>query len=250
MKHWKVVATVLVAVVAVSALAVLRPWEAKTSGISGEGQGGENEGQPAGEEYIWVQYLASFKLLSTDDNEPIENLVTNWPYPYIYPDVWENAENAEDVWAVLLDPPRENISTHIFLGERTEDRGNILLNPIYGDWVGLKNSFPLPIPIWAENTKYTVPSLSARVSSGKLYPGDGFLVEAWFKISQENVSRLKLANCLTDNSAQLCLGLWMPVTTKIGIKVSVEVVCMSYSERFTREISNVAPMTLVPLEKL
>ena len=195
MKSWKVVAAVLVAVVAVVALAVLRPWEAKTSGISGEGQGGENEGQPAGEEYVWVQYLASFKLLGTGDNGPIDEIAFAWPHPYI------------KYYTTL--PQRENIRAVFLPGNSTENRGNILLTPPAYDnnWVKFSSEDNLPFfPLY--------------VRGGWLYPNDGIKLEAWFLLPCGDISKLSLANLFYENS--VVVGMSSPVRENISFVLEIE----------------------------
>ncbi len=202
---WKLIIVALVAVVVVAAVVWLRPWE----------------GKPAGEEYVWVQYLASFKLLSTSDNGPIENLVSYWPYPYTTPEKWEvaNLTEGESPAEVVLYLQRENLTVPYLLGISSENRGDILFASKYENWVGEQYWFLFDLPV--ENSKFTVPSLSINLIQGKLYPGDEFQIEAWFKISVENVAKLTLVNWFAENCAGIAFDQWIPETT-IGIEVSVE----------------------------
>jgi hypothetical protein len=184
----KIAAVALVACVAVAALAWFRPWE------------GVRVQEPVEEDHVWVKYTASFELLSTEDNGPIENIRVYWPYPYVRPDVWKVIPGHDPANMVFLDPPRENITISPVLGERTEDRGHILFEPIYKCWAfGRADNFlalrsaPVGEPPFSMS-KYHTSGLGMRVPQGKIYPGDGIRVEAWFRVPVENIRRLTLAN--------------------------------------------------------
>jgi hypothetical protein len=185
---WKPIALALAACVAVAALAWFRPWE------------GVGVQDPVEKDYVWVKYTASFELLSTADNGPIENIRVYWPYPYVRPAVWRVIPGFNPANIVFLDPPRENIAISPVLGERTEDRGHILFEPIFKCWAfdGVDNFIaegltPVGNPPFS-TSKYSASELGMRVSQGKIYPGDGIRVEAWFRVPVENIQRLTLVN--------------------------------------------------------
>ena len=210
---WKPIVVALIAIMVVAAVVALRPWEGEPS-----------EGQPTSEEYVWVQYLASFKLLSTSDNGPIENLVTYWPYPYTMPETWEVAESLDEIASIVLYQPRENIDIVFFPGNRTEDRENILFSSFYENWNANQEEGKGWLPIYppVENSKSTVSSLSLNISEGKIYPGDMFQVEAWFKLPPENAKRTTLVDSFGENlHATLQILRWTPDKT-IGITVSAK----------------------------
>ena len=210
---WKPIAVALVAIVLVAAVVALRPWEEKPS-----------EGEPTGEEYVWVQYIASFKLLSTSDNGPIENLVTYWPYPYTMPETWEVAESLDEIASIVLYQPRENIDIVFFPSNRTEDRENLLFFSFYENWNANQEEGKGWLPIYppVENSKFTVSLLSLNTSGGKIYPGDRFQVEVWFKLPPEDAKRPTLVNSFGENFyPNLQISLWMP-DKAIGITVDVK----------------------------
>jgi hypothetical protein len=186
-KMLKIAAVALAACVAVAALALFRPWE------------GVRVQVPVEEDHVWVKYTASLELLSTADNGPIENIRVHWPYPYMRPDVWRVIPGFNPANIVFLDPPRENIAISFVPGRRMEDRGHILFEPIYECWVFDGGDFivreltPVGNPPYS-TSKYSASDLGMRISHGKIYPGDGIRVEAWFRVPVENIRRLTLVN--------------------------------------------------------
>jgi len=155
---WKPAATIalVVIVVAAGAFALLR-------------RGGTQEGggQPAGEENVWVQYTASFKLLGTENNQPINELGVYFYYPHF------RLENGDKI-----DP-------------------NPLYENTYLSFVLADNRSPPRFeisPLSYENTFRNVRlgKFLALGILGNFYPNDEVHVETWFSVPKENIARLTL----------------------------------------------------------
>lgn len=209
-KHipWKPIALVLAVIIAIPAVFVLtRPGQ---------------EEQPAGEEYVWVQYTASFKLLGTEDNGAIDNLFTYWPYPYVRPPIWETTNNPLEVGGTTLYLPRENIDVKYIFGEREENRENILIDSEFENWnsgtdiVNTVAGFLFGEPV--ENSKLNISLLNIKIPQGKMYPDDSLKVEAWFRVPRENLQKVTMINLFTENRLAL-FSQWEPDKT---INLSVQ----------------------------
>lgn len=187
---WKLITAALVTVVAVAVVIALEPWKRNP-----------NEDTTLSNEYVWVQYLASFELLGTSDNGPIENSAVSWSYPYFTPSEWEIASTLEERASVLTETPsRENIRVIFLPGESQENRGDLLFAPYYENW--FDRELPLGIiDSSIENSKYTVPTIYLSLVKGKIYPGDEIQLEAWFKVLTENLPKISLVNYFVENRA-------------------------------------------------
>lgn len=140
----------------------LRPWGGKPS-----------EGQPAGEEYVWVQYTASFKLLSTNDNGPI-NINLFFPYPHVpLRPVVDNEESIDTRIYTLY----ENFNAQILFAENRPLPPTI--EPFAENYVGFAY-------VEQFETKFIVPTLDIVVRS--LYPNDELRIEAWIATTQKNLT--------------------------------------------------------------
>ena len=180
---WKLVTVVLVAVVVVAAVMVLKPWEGKS-----------------GEENILVYYLASFRLLSTDNNLPIEDLLLGFDYPHLMPsaDQIENADNWEETGTIdlFIFPFYENIAV-IFSGKDNRPVPSFIkdVQPIIPD----------------DATKIQLPVLVLQVS--ELYAGEEVQVETWLSVPKKDIEKLTLIGYWPENLARVIVDYPSPPET-------------------------------------
>jgi len=173
---WKPIAVVLVAVLicAVSVVTIvwLKPWNRN---------GGEDEN-------VWIQYLTSFKLLSTSDNLPIENLLLGFGYPHLMPSVdqIENADNDEE-WGTIdlsIRPFYENINV-TFLSK--ENRQAPLIEK------------EISAEVFVNWTKLRLPILFMQVS--ELHVEEKVQVETWLRVPRKDIEKLTLIGFFPENFA-------------------------------------------------
>lgn len=174
---WKPIVVALVAVVVVVAVMVLKPREGKPD-----------------EEYVWVQYTASFKLLETESNESIENLLIRFAYPHLIPDI-------------PIEPFFENFNVNFMQESPHEDIPEFTPGE---NWVSVYIPLGIDIPM---------PELTFLVS--KLYVGDEVQVETWLRISKENLERLTLIEYFPENLAT-AFCCWSSPDETIGAAIKVQ----------------------------
>ncbi len=175
--HWKLIAVALVAVVVVVAVMVLKPREGKPD-----------------EEYVWVQYTASFKILETESNESIENVVIRFAYPHLIPDI-------------PIEPFFENVNINFMQESPHED---------IPEFTPEENLVSVYIPLGID---IPMPELTFLVS--KLYVGDEVQVETWLRISKENLERLTLIEYFPENLAT-AFCCWSSPDETIGAAIKVQ----------------------------
>jgi len=180
---WKFIAVVLVAVVVAAAVIILKPWEVNPD-----------------EENSLVHYLASFRLLSTDNNLPIEDLLLGFDYPHLMPsaDQIENADNWDEAGTIdlFIFPFYENIDV-IFSGKDNRPVPSFIkdVQPIIPD----------------DATKLQLPVLVVQVS--ELYAGEEVQVETWLSVPKKDIEKLTLIGYWPENLARVIVDYPSPPET-------------------------------------
>lgn len=203
---WKLIAVVLVAIVAMAAMVVIKPWE----------------GKQTEEENILVHYLASFRLLSTDNNLPIEDLLLGFDYPHLMPsaDQIENADNWDEAGTIdlFIFPFYENIDV-IFSGKENRPAPLFIMDvqPVIPD----------------DATKLQLPVLVVQVS--ELYAGEEVRVETWLRVPKKDIEKLTLIGYWPENLARAIVDYPSPPET-FGATVLVQM--SAYIEQEDRPLEN------------